>query len=229
VTHIRDRARKSIVVLISGSGTNLQAIIDAAVEGQINANISAVISNRADAMGLQRARQAHIDTVVVDQKDHPDRVQYDEALITAIDDYHPDLIVLAGFMRILSDKFIRHYHNTVLNIHPSLLPDFKGLNTHRRVLDSARHVHGASVHFVNNELDSGPVVIQAEVPVLAGDTESTLAARVLQQEHIIYPIAIAWYIDGRLEIDGNQVLLDNKLLHRPAQWKSDRLTLSEAP
>ena len=167
--------------------------------------------------------------LVVDQKDHPDRVQYDEALITAIDDYHPDLIVLAGFMRILSDKFIRHYHNTVLNIHPSLLPDFKGLNTHRRVLDSARHVHGASVHFVNNELDSGPVVIQAEVPVLAGDTESTLAARVLQQEHIIYPIAIAWYIDGRLEIDGNQVLLDNKLLHRPAQWKSDRLTLSEAP
>jgi len=165
--------------------------------------------------------------VVVDQNDYQDRVQYDQALIDAIDQYHPDLIVLAGFMRILSDRFIEHYHNIVLNIHPSLLPDFKGLHTHRRVLESARPVHGASVHFVNNELDSGPVVLQAEVPVLADDTEATLAARVLQQEHIIYPMAIAWYVDGRLEIDGNHVLLDNTLLHRPAQWKSDQLTLSD--
>ena len=221
-------AKKSIVILISGSGTNLQAIIDAASQGRIDAAIAAVISNRADAMGLQRARQADINAVVIDQDAYKDRVTYDQALITEIDKYKPDLIVLAGFMRILSDEFIHHYRNIVLNIHPSLLPEFKGLHTHRRALESGRRLPGASVHFVSNELDSGPVVLQAEVPVMPDDTETTLAARVLKQEHIIYPMAIAWYIDGRLKIDGNTVLLDNKVLHRPALWKSDRLIVCEA-
>lgn len=218
---------KSIVILISGSGTNLQAIIDAVRQGRIKATISAVISNRADAPGLQRARQADINSVVIDQNAYDDRDIYDKALISEIDKYSPDLIVLAGFMRILSDEFVRHYRNIVLNIHPSLLPELKGLHTHRRALESSRQLHGASVHFVSNELDSGPVVLQAEVPVMADDTETTLAARVLQQEHIIYPMAIAWYIDGRLEIDGSNVLLDNKILHRPALWKSERLIIPE--
>ena len=218
---------KSIVILISGSGTNLQAIIDAVRQGRIKATISAVISNRADAPGLQRARQADINSVVIDQNAYDDRDIYDKALISEIDKYSPDLIVLAGFMRILSDEFVRHYRNIVLNIHPSLLPELKGLHTHRRALESSRQLHGASVHFVSNELDSGPVVLQAEVPVMADDTETTLAARVLQQEHIIYPMAIAWYIDGRLEIDGRNVLLDNKILHRPALWKSERLIIPE--
>ena len=219
--------KKTIVILISGSGTNLQAIIDAVDKGQINAKIAAVISNRPDAKGLQRAERAQVNTVVIDQSEYQDRSAYDDALITEIDKYAPDLIVLAGFMRILSENFINHYHNTILNIHPSLLPEFKGLNTHRRALETSKQTHGASVHFVSNELDSGPVVIQAEVPVLADDNEASLAARVLQQEHIIYPMAIAWYIDGRLELNGNKVLIDNKLMHRPALWKTDRLILSE--
>jgi phosphoribosylglycinamide formyltransferase-1 len=215
--------RKSIVVLISGSGTNLQAIIDAVNEGRINARIAAVISNRANATGLQRAHRAAIHTVVVDSKQHGDRVSYDRALIAEIDKFAPDLIVLAGFMRILSDDFIEHYRDRILNIHPSLLPEFKGLNTHRRALEASKRLHGASVHFVRNELDSGPVVIQAEVPVLEDDTEASLAARVLQQEHRIYPTAVAWYIDGRLEVNGNNVLLDGKVLHRPVLWKANQL------
>jgi len=209
--------------LISGSGTNLQAIIAAVKQGRINASIAAVISNRADARGLQRAQCENIDTSVIDQSEYPDRIAYDEALIAEIDKYNPDLVVLAGFMRILSDRFISHYADAILNIHPSLLPEFKGLHTHRRVLESSNQVHGASVHFVNNELDSGPVVIQAQVPVLPGDTEETLGGRVLQQEHIIYPMAIAWYIDGRLKLNDNEVLLDNNVLYRPVLWKENQL------
>jgi len=219
--------QKSIVILISGSGTNLQAIIDAVIQGRINASIAAVISNRADASGLQRAQRGNINTAVIDQSEYPDRIAYDEALIAEIDKHNPDLVVLAGFMRILSDKFISHYRNTILNIHPSLLPEFKGLHTHRRVLESSNQAHGASVHFVNNELDSGPVVIQAQVPVLPGDTEETLGGRVLQQEHIIYPMAIAWYIEGRLEVNDNEVLLDNNVLHRPVLWKENQLVFSQ--
>ncbi|UCB54735.1 MAG: phosphoribosylglycinamide formyltransferase [Thiotrichales bacterium] len=219
--------KKSIVILISGSGTNLQAIIDAVERGDINASITAVISNRADAKGLQRAQRAHINTIVVEQGDHPDRESYDQVLIAEVDRFQPDLIVLAGFMRILSDQFINHYQDAILNIHPSLLPALKGLHTHRRALEAALQVHGASVHFVSNELDSGPVVIQAEVPVLQDDTEASLADRVLQQEHNIYPMAIAWFVDGRLKINGNDVLLDGKVLNRPALWKADQLVISE--
>ncbi len=220
-------AQKSIVILISGSGTNLQAIIDAVAAGQINASISAVISNRADAKGLDRARQQHINAVIIDQNEYDDRASYDQALISEIDKYKPDLIVLAGFMRILSEEFISHFNNIILNIHPSLLPEFKGLHTHRRALEASKKTHGASVHFVSNELDSGPVVIQAEVPVLATDTEDALAERVLHQEHVIYPMAIAWYIDGRLEVNGNTVLLDDKTLQRPVLWQANQLVISE--
>ena len=213
--------------MISGSGTNLQAIIDAVNHGRINARIAAVISNHAKAKGLDRARREHINAVVIDQNKYDDRVSYDQALISAIDKYKPGLIVLAGFMRILSDKFVNHYQDAILNIHPSLLPEFKGLDTHRRVLESSRQTHGASVHFVRNELDSGPVVLQAEVPVLENDTVESLASRVLQQEHVIYPMAIAWFIDGRLKLNGNKVLLDDNELHRPALWKADQLIFSE--
>ena len=219
--------QKSIVILISGSGTNLQAIIDAVAAGQINASISAVISNRADAKGLDRARQRHINAVIIDQNEYDDRASYDQALIAEIDKYKPDLIALAGFMRILSEEFISHFNNIILNIHPSLLPEFKGLHTHRRALEASKKTHGASVHFVSNELDSGPVVIQAEVPVLANDTEDALAERVLHQEHVIYPTAIAWYIDGRLEVNGNTVLLDSKVLHRPVLWQANQPVISE--
>lgn len=213
--------------MISGSGTNLQAIIDAIKQGRINATIAAVISNRSDAKGLDRARREHINAVVIDQNKDDDRISYDRRLISEIDKYNPDLVVLAGFMRILSDQFISHYRDAILNIHPSLLPDFKGLDTHRRALEARRQTHGASVHFVSNELDSGPVVIQAEVPVLANDTVESLASRVLQQEHIIYPMAIAWFIDNRLKLNGNQVMLDGDELHRPALWKTDQLIFSE--
>jgi phosphoribosylglycinamide formyltransferase-1 len=220
-------AQKTIVILISGCGTNLQAIIDAVEAEQIKASISAVISNRADAEGLHRSRQQHINAVVIDQNKYHDRASYDRALISEIDTYKPDLIVLAGFMRILSDEFISHFQHRILNIHPSLLPEFKGLHTHRKALEASKQHHGASVHFVSNELDSGPVVLQAEVPVLENDTEASLAARVLHQEHVIYPMAIAWYIDGRLKLNGNKVLLNNKVLPRPALWKADQLILSE--
>ncbi len=219
--------QKSIVILISGSGTNLQAIIDAVNQGLINATIAAVISNRADTKGLQRAQHAHIKTAIIDQKEYQDRVSYDDALISEIDKYKPGLIVLAGYMRILTDNFISHYHGTILNIHPSLLPEFKGLHTHRRALEASKSVHGASVHFVSNELDSGPVVIQAEVPVLENDTEQSLAERVLLQEHVIYPMAIAWFVDGRLKMNGNKALLDNKVLDRPLLCKADQLIFSE--
>lgn len=220
-------AHKSIVILISGRGTNLQSIIDAVKNDRIHAVISAVISNRPDAGGLERARQQHINAVVIDQNQFDDRNAYDQALIAKIDEYSPDLIVLAGFMRILSDKFISHFDRRILNIHPSLLPEFKGLNTHRRALEAAKKIHGASVHFVSNELDSGPVVIQAEVPVLPDDTEDSLAERVLQQEHMIYPQAIAWWVDGRLEVNGNTVLLDGNPLHEPVLWKADQPVLSQ--
>ena len=213
--------------MISGSGTNLQAIIDAVNHSRINARIAAVVSNRADAPGLKRASNADINTVLVEQKENQDRTSYDEALISEIDKFKPDLIVLAGFMRILSDRFISHYKDKILNIHPSLLPELKGLHTHRRAIEVSKRMHGASVHFVNTELDSGPVVIQAEVPVLNDDTEESLARRVLLQEHIIYPMAIAWFIDGRLKLVGNQIVLDNKVLRRPALWKENQLILSE--
>lgn len=201
-------ARKlPIVVLISGSGSNLQAIIDA-VQAGLPAEIRAVISNKADAYGLERARRAGIPTQVLSHKDYADRTSYDAALAALIDSYQAELVVLAGFMRILSDGFVRRYEGHLLNIHPSLLPRHRGLNTHARALAAGDDEHGATVHFVTTELDAGPVVFQARVPVHSDDSPESLAARVLREEHRIYPEAIRWFADGRLKLEHGRALLD---------------------
>jgi phosphoribosylglycinamide formyltransferase-1 len=195
---------KSIVILISGRGSNMEAIVRAAIPG---ARIAAVISNRPDAKGLQFAAEQGIATAVVDHKAYADREAFDTALAESIEAYAPDLVVLAGFMRVLTDGFVRRFEGRLLNIHPSLLPSFPGLHTHRRALEAGVRVHGATVHFVTPALDCGPVVIQAVVPVMDGDDEERLAARVLVEEHRIYPQAVRWFVDGRLRLDGNRVHL----------------------
>ncbi|MEW7981815.1 MAG: phosphoribosylglycinamide formyltransferase [gamma proteobacterium symbiont of Phacoides pectinatus] len=209
-----EEARLSLVVLISGGGSNLQALIDACAD-DLPARISAVISNEADAFGLERAHRAGIETRVLDHRAYPDREAYDQALAALIDDFRPGLVILAGFMRILTPGFVRHYRGRMLNIHPSLLPKYRGLHTHRRVLEAGDAEHGASVHFVTEELDGGPLVLQARVPVEADDTEESLAARVLSREHIIYPAVVRWFAQGRLQIEGNRVLKDGDALDAP--------------
>lgn len=189
-----------LVVLISGNGSNLQAIIDNIANKGLPAQIVAVISNKADAFGLQRAKQAGIEQCVLSPKEFADREQYDRALKELIDSYQPDLIILAGFMRILSNEFVNHYLHKMMNIHPSLLPKYKGLNTHQRVLDAGDKEHGCSVHFVTPELDDGPVILQATVAVKDNDTAETLAKRVHEQEHRIYPEAIRMFAENKLNI-----------------------------
>jgi len=201
-----------VVVLISGSGSNLQAIIDAAHSGYCPIDIKAVISNRPDVKGLERARLANIETQIIDHTQFGGREAFDKALITQIDRYQPVLVILAGFMRILTNEFVEHYTGRLLNIHPALLPDFPGLNTHERALKSGVKQHGASVHFVTTEVDGGSIVLQASVPVKADDTAETLAANVLQQEHLIYPLVIKWYAEKRLVLDNNMPFLDKKEL-----------------
>ncbi len=213
----------SLVVLISGSGSNLQAIIRAVENGQIRAMICAVISNRADAGGLQYARLAGIDTFAIEHQQYETREQFDQALIQRIDHCQPELVILAGFMRILTDRFIHHYSGRLLNIHPSLLPKYKGLHTHRRVLLAGDKTHGASVHVVSTELDSGNLIIQAQVPVKTDDTEEKLAARVLKQEHLIYPLTISLIIAGTLKIKNNTLLYKGQPLKRALIWQSNQL------
>lgn len=203
---------KSIVVLISGSGSNLQAIIDACAAGFIAGRISAVVSNKAGVYGLQRAAEANIPAVVLDHKTYPDRQSYDAALQQAIDSYQPDLVVLAGFMRILTPEFVGHYQGRLLNIHPSLLPKYQGLHTHQRALDAGDTQHGCSVHFVTAELDGGPVVLQAKVPIFAGDDAAIIAERVHDQEHRIYPLVVRWFCQGRLQQQADKALLDGQIL-----------------
>lgn len=200
----------NIVVLVSGNGSNLQALIDAATtgEGLGNGRIAAVISSQADAFALERARQADITTQVVEHKQHTDRRQYDQALKHAIDEYQPDLIVLAGFMRILTPEFVMHYMGRLLNIHPSLLPKYPGLNTHQQVLDAGDDTHGCSVHFVTETLDGGPVIAQASLPVEHDDDPEQLKQRVHKLEHLLYPIVVRWFMLGRLQMEGNQALFD---------------------
>lgn len=199
-----------VVVLISGSGSNLQALIDQ--QPQTKAEIVGVISNRPDVLGLQRAEKAHIPTQVIDHKSYDSRESFDSVLAETIDSWEPDLVVLAGFMRILTPEFVRHYQGRMLNIHPSLLPKYQGLNTHQRALDAKDDSHGVTVHFVTEELDGGPRVIQAIVPILEQDDSTTLSARVQQQEHIIYPMAVGWFAQQRLQLDAGHVLLDNEPL-----------------
>ena len=201
-----------IVVLISGSGSNLQALIDAVEEGEIPAKICAVISNKDKVKGLDRAAQHNIPAFVVDHNIFPSRESFDERLREIIDAQGPDLVVLAGFMRILTPEFTEHYHGRMLNIHPSLLPKYQGLNTHQRALDAGDKEHGVTVHFVTAELDGGPAVIQAKVPINDGDKAEDLAARVLEQEHIIYPQAVKWFAEGRLTMEHNNALLDGKVI-----------------
>lgn len=217
-------AKASLVVLISGSGSNLQAIIDAIKSKQLNAEISAVISNQVSAKGLDRAAVENITTHVIEHKRYPNREFFDRALMQVIDPLRPDLIILAGFMRVLTDSFVEHYKHKLINIHPSLLPKYKGLNTHQKAISNGDKVHGASVHYVGSELDSGPVVIQAEVPVLATDTAETLAKRVLAEEHKIYPMAIKLHIEGRISFDNGWLKLDGQLLTRPLLWKNNQLS-----
>lgn len=204
---------KKYVILISGRGSNMQALLEARLPGQC----VAVISNRPDALGLEYACAAGVPSLVVDHKLYPSREAFDLALMNQIDAYKPDLVVLAGFMRILTPAFVAHYSGRLFNIHPSLLPAFPGLDTHGAALQAGVRIHGATVHFVTPELDVGPIVIQAAVPVLAGDTAATLAARVLVQEHVIYPQAIRWFLEERVRLEGNRVWLADDLLPAASQ------------
>ncbi|RJG08044.1 phosphoribosylglycinamide formyltransferase [Noviherbaspirillum cavernae] len=199
---------KNIVILVSGRGSNMQAIVRAAQAEQWPARIAAVISNRADAEGLNFAAAHGIATAVVANKAYPSREEFDQALQAEIDRYSPDLVVLAGFMRILTPPFVEHYAGRMLNIHPSLLPSFPGLSTHVQALMAGVKVHGATVHFVTADLDHGPIVAQAAVSVLPNDTEQTLSERVLEQEHIIYPRVVRWFVENRLAIDNGIVHID---------------------
>ncbi|MCE0848105.1 phosphoribosylglycinamide formyltransferase [Buttiauxella sp. A2-C1_F] len=203
---------RRIVVLISGNGSNLQAIIDACKLKKINATVAAVFSNKTDAFGLERARAAEIPAHALTASQFADRAAFDRELMLEIDAYAPDLVVLAGYMRILSPEFVGHYAGRLINIHPSLLPKYPGLNTHSQVLENGDEVHGTSVHFVTEELDGGPVILQAEVPVFEGDDEEDITARVQNQEHAIYPLVVSWFVEGRLEMRENSAWLDgNKL------------------
>lgn len=198
-----------IVVLISGTGTNLQALIDAAIASEYPGQIVAVGSNRPEATGLKRAEQAGLETFVIDHTRYSDRESFDGELIHKLENLNPDLVVLAGFMRILTDDFVRHFRGRLLNIHPSLLPQYQGLKTHARALEAGDTVHGTSVHFVTEELDGGPVIAQAQVPVLENDTDQTLGARVQAREHVLYPIIVRWFCEGRINLGANdEVLFD---------------------
>lgn len=206
------KTKTRTLVLISGSGSNLQALIDAQARGELPIEIVGVISNRPGVKGLERAARAGIAHFTLDHTDYPDRASFDAALAQQIDSLQPDLVVLAGFMRILTATFTQRYQGRMFNIHPSLLPKYQGLNTHQRVLDAGDTNHGATVHFVTPELDGGPSVIQAVIPVQADKDATHLAARVQTQEHIIYPMAVRWFAEGRLQMRDNRVLLDGELL-----------------
>ena len=204
-----------LVVLISGRGSNLQAILDQAASGELPADVAAVISNRPGVHGLERARQAGVPALELDHKNFPDRPEFEAALIALIDRQQPDLVILAGFMRVLTAGFTEHYRGRLFNIHPSLLPKFRGLHTHERAIAAGETEHGATIHFVTAELDGGPLIVQARVPLLPDDDPDILAARVLKQEHRLYPQAIRWFAEGRLKLEDGQVRFDGKPLMEP--------------
>lgn len=199
---------KSIVILVSGRGSNMEALLAAVARGELPVRVAAVISNRPDAAGLASAAVRGIATAVVDHRNFAERETFDSALATAIDAHTPDLVVLAGFMRILTAGFVQHFAGRLINIHPSLLPSFPGLHTHRQALAAGVRIHGCSAHFVTPALDHGPLIVQAAVPVLDDDDEARLAARVLAQEHRIYPLAVRWFAEGRLRLVGERVQFD---------------------
>lgn len=201
-----------IVVLISGGGTNLQAIIDACKTEGYPGEVVGVISNIPTAYGLTRAKEANIETSILSHKDFDSREAYDKSLITVIDQYNADVIVLAGFMRILTPAFVQYFQGKLLNIHPSLLPKYQGLNTHQRAIDAGDSEHGVSVHYVTEELDGGPVILQAKVPIFDGDTAEDLASRVHEQEHRIYPLVVKWCCLQRVVMQGDNALIDGELI-----------------
>ena len=195
----------TIVILISGRGSNMDALLDAVAGGALAVRVAAVFSNRPDAAGLASAAAKGVTTRVVDHREFVSRTAFDATLAAAIDEFSPDLVVLAGFMRLLSEDFVCHFAGRLINIHPSLLPAFTGLHTHRRALAEGVRVHGCTVHFVTSLVDHGPIIVQAAVPVLDGDDEASLAARVLIQEHRVYPLAVRWFVEGRLRLRGERV------------------------
>lgn len=212
---MHEPSRCPVVILISGRGSNLQAIIEQTLFHQLPIEIRSVIGNNPEAPGLARARQAGLPTRVIDHRTFATRPEFDRALMQAIETYQPQLVVLAGFMRILGVEFIQRYRGRLINIHPSLLPAFPGLDTHARALQSGAKRHGATVHFVTEAIDGGPVILQAIVPILSNDTPETLAERVLKEEHRIYPAAIRWFAEGRLRLQGERVLLDGQKMVAP--------------
>ena len=211
--------QKNIVVLVSGRGSNMEAIVRACVAEGWNARVAAVISNRADAAGLAFAREHGIATALVDHRAYSERAAFDAELARTIDAHAPDVVALAGFMRILGPAFVAQFSGRLVNVHPSLLPAFPGLHTHRRALEAGCKVAGASVHFVTADLDHGPIIGQAVVPVLASDDDASLAARVLAQEHLLYPLAVGWLVDGALDLH------DGRVRHRDGrpQWLASAL------
>jgi phosphoribosylglycinamide formyltransferase 1 len=207
---VSQSALPGLAILISGHGSNLQAFIDACARGEVPAQISVVISNNPGAAGLQRAEHAGIPTRCIDHRGYTTREEFDQALLEELQAHTVDLVVLAGFMRILTPVLIEPLLGRLLNIHPSLLPKYPGLRTHQRALDAGDHEAGATVHFVTPQLDGGPPVLQAPVPILPGDTADTLAARVAVQEHLIYPLAVRWFLQGRLALTEQAAVLDGK-------------------
>ena len=209
---------KRAAILISGSGTNLQSFINKTREGELDLDLCVVLSNKQNAVGLGRARKAGIPTEHVDHNNYTERQLFDAALIETLAPYSPDLIILAGFMRVLTPIFINHFAERILNIHPSLLPNYQGLNTHQRAIDAGDKWAGSTVHFATEDLDAGPMIIQGRVPIKVNDTAETLAARVLKVEHQIYPEAAALLALGRLKYRGGVAYLDDKLLRKPLQY-----------
>lgn len=213
-----------ILVLASGSGTNLQALIDASRERDFPGQIVAVGCNRPQAFALERAAQANIETFTVDHTRYGSREEFDGALMAEIRRHNPDLVVLAGFMRILTTDFVRALRGTMLNVHPSLLPKYTGLNTHRRALEAGEKVHGVSIHFVTEELDGGPVIAQAEVQVAPDDTPESLAEKVQQKEHLLYPIVVRWFCEGRVQLGTDYVIFDGQPLNKPLVLPDEGVT-----
>ena len=215
-------SRANAAILISGSGTNLQAFIDETASGNLDLDLCVVLSNRPEAAGLERARKANISTECLRHQDYPQRTHFDAALAETLGKYHPDLVILAGFMRFLTATFVGQFRGRILNIHPSLLPKFPGLDTHQRAIDAGEEMHGSTVHFVTEELDGGPAIIQGRVPVKPDDSAASLAARVLAVEHRIFPEAARMFAAGRLEYRDRSAWLDGERLEEPVQYRGQR-------
>jgi len=206
----REASRARAVVLISGNGSNLQAFIDQIDSGDLALDISLVISNNNDAFGLQRAAKAEIKTCAIDHRQFDSRLEFDQAMMREIDAARPDIVILAGFMRILTAEFVNHYQNRLVNIHPSLLPKYPGTNTHQRALDAGDQWHGASIHFVVAEVDAGPIILQGRLSISANDSSVSLQQRIHKIEHVLYPLALKWFSENRLSVDIDKVLLDGE-------------------